>query len=229
MLNNAACALACSCKSSMSSTLPSGLSCLRCTRRSALSRCFCWRVCSFWRLVNVDRPRGIPSLPISIVSYRQFLIVSLYGRPASRATRRIFPWLPREGVAEHAQPAKSSPAKLQQRNLPARLARLARVSLVIIASPSSSTTTAAKALSAAPAALGTIRLRFRFVDGQRAPPQLGSVQRRNGLFRLARIGHFHKPETARPPGFPVGDDAHFFHRSVSLEQSAQFCFGCAVG
>jgi hypothetical protein len=24
-----------------------------------LSRCFCWRVCSFWRLVKVDLPRGI--------------------------------------------------------------------------------------------------------------------------------------------------------------------------
>src|ERR1700722_3975910 len=135
------------------------------------------------------------------------------------------PGLPREGVAEHAQPAKSSPAKLQQRNLPARLARLGGTSLGIIASPPA----AAKALSAAPAALGTIRLRFRFVDGQRASPQLGSVQRRNGFFGLARIGHFHKPETARPSGFPVGDDAHFFHRSVSLEQSPQFSFGCAVG
>ena len=64
---------ACLCNSSKSSSLespgvPEGSS-LRWMRRSALSRCFCWRVCSFWRLVKLDRPRpGIPNLQSSILA-----------------------------------------------------------------------------------------------------------------------------------------------------------------
>jgi hypothetical protein len=128
--------------------------------------------------------------------------------------------------SENAEPQKLC-RKIQPQNLPARLAWLARMSLVIIAS-ASPTTTAAKPLSAA-AALGAVCFRFRLVDGQRASAQLRSIQCRNGLLGLAGIGHFHKPETARPPGFPVSNDTHFFHRSVRLEQRAQFRFRRAVG
>src|SRR5262249_37896857 len=68
-LNNAACAAACSCSSAISSRLlRSAFSCFRWLLRSALSRCLCCRVCSFWRFVKVDRPLGIPSSkpPVSI-------------------------------------------------------------------------------------------------------------------------------------------------------------------
>src|SRR5438067_12773040 len=43
----------------MSSAGLSGFVSLRSVLRRALSRCFCWRACSFWRLLNVDRPLGI--------------------------------------------------------------------------------------------------------------------------------------------------------------------------
>src|SRR5579863_5169608 len=66
--NRAACSAACLCNSSRSSSfesldVPKGSSVLRWVRRSALSRCFCWRVCSFWRLVKLDRP--LPGIPVS--------------------------------------------------------------------------------------------------------------------------------------------------------------------
>src|SRR5262249_3941907 len=67
---------ACSRSSAISSTLPStGFSCLRWFLRSALSFCLCCRVCSFWRLVNVDRPLGIP-IP-------HFLFAARRARPAT--------------------------------------------------------------------------------------------------------------------------------------------------
>src|SRR5438445_6469161 len=77
--NSAACASACSRNSRISSTLPSVFSCFRWFLRSALSRCFCCRACSFCRLVNVDRPLGIHNPPcvfvdlwLAICSVRQF-------------------------------------------------------------------------------------------------------------------------------------------------------------
>jgi len=65
MWNRAAWASACFRNSSISSTTTSGLSSLRWLLRSAFSRCFCCRACSFWRLLNVDRPRGI-AIPLDI-------------------------------------------------------------------------------------------------------------------------------------------------------------------
>jgi hypothetical protein len=97
---------------------------------------------------------------------------------------------------------KPQPEENPAGNLPARFAGLTGVSLVVIASASTTTAAAAKPLSAA---LGPVSLWLRLVDGQGAAPQLCSVQCRNSLLGLSGIGHFHKPEAARPPSFPVSD------------------------
>ena len=82
-LKSAACSAACLRSSAISSTLPgTGSSCFLKLRRSALSRCLCCRVCSFWRFVNVDRPLGICSPPHRFI-HRSQGMVSL--------TRRAFP------------------------------------------------------------------------------------------------------------------------------------------
>src|SRR5437588_4427839 len=79
-------------------------------------------------------------------------------------------------------------------NLPARFARLTRMSLIVVST--AATTTTAKSLPAASAAARRIGLRFRFIDFQRPAGQFGSIQRRNGFVRFRRIGHFHKGEAA---------------------------------
>src|SRR5450755_2336371 len=117
------------------------------------------------------------------------------------------------------QPAAST----KPEPLPARFPWLPRVALIIIAPASTApTTTAAKLLppTTAPAASRTIRLRLRFVDLQRAPTQLGSIQRRDGLIGFRRICHFDKPETSGASRLTVGHDADFFHRTVSLENGS---------
>jgi hypothetical protein len=72
---SAACAAACSCNSARSSLGLSVFACFRSFLRRALSLCRCCRACSFWRLLNVDRPLGIivpqftsPSTPAATMS-----------------------------------------------------------------------------------------------------------------------------------------------------------------
>src|SRR5579872_728036 len=59
ILKSAACSAALARSSASSSNCPSGRSCLRRFLRSAFSRCFCMRACSFCRFVDVDLPLGI--------------------------------------------------------------------------------------------------------------------------------------------------------------------------
>jgi hypothetical protein len=115
----------------------------------------------------------------------------------------------------------------ETRKLPALFARLPSVTLIVIASTAATTT---KSLSAAAAPTSwPVRLRLRFVDLQRASAQLRPIQRSYRLVRFRGIRHLHKSETARPAGLPVGHDAHFFHRTMSLEYGPQLGLGCAVG
>jgi hypothetical protein len=100
---------------------------------------------------------------------------------------------------------------------------------------STATTTTAKASASATtetssttASPGTVRLRLRLIDLQRSSPQLGSVQGGNGFFGFAGVSHFHERKAARATGFPVGDQADFFHGSVGLEKAAELGFGGAV-
>src|SRR2546430_15871886 len=96
------------------------------------------------------------------------------------------------------------------RKLPARFARLACMTAIVIAPA----TAAAKALAAAfwPVSLG-----LGFVDGQRSSAQIGSVQGRDGLIGLAGIRHLHKTETAGAACLPVRYEGDFFHSAVRLK------------
>src|ERR1039458_6784894 len=178
-------------------------------RRSALSRCFCWRVCSFWRLVKLDRPR--PGIAIS----NRF---SLIERPLSGYKPPLILRRSRRGW-------KSRPFKTSREPLPAGFAGLTRVPLVIVAAAAASAT---EALSTASAAARRVGLRFRFVDLQGAAAEFGSIQRRYRLVRFRRIGHLDEAEAAGAAGFAVGDNADFLDCAMRLKQAAQLWFGGAV-
>ncbi len=91
---------------------PDGSS-LRWMRRSALSRCFCWRVCSFWRLVKLDRPRpGIPNLQSSISAIAA-------------------------GALHFGQVQTAAPNPQEWRPLPAGFPGLACVALIVVAAAAS--------------------------------------------------------------------------------------------
>jgi hypothetical protein len=110
-------------------------------------------------------------------------------------------------------------------DLPAWLARLARMTLIVVAASAAGASTA-RALPAAATATKTlatawaIGLRLSLVDLERATAKFGSVQGRNGLFGFAGVGHFDEGESTRPSGFTVRDHADSFDGSVGLEQIA---------
>src|ERR1022692_4174203 len=211
MWNRAACSAACFCNSIRSSSLesleaPNGSSVLRWLRRSALSRCFCWRVCSFWRLVKLDRPR--PGIPVSHCQFLQIAGcrpgISLQVQ-SSRHNRvsSLFCWL---------------------FVLPAGLAGLARVALVVVATAA---TSAAKTFSTT-AAAWSIRLWFCFVDLQCSAAQFRAIQGSDRLVGFCRIGHFHKGKAPRTAGFTVRNDADLLDCAMRLKHAAQLGFRGAV-
>jgi hypothetical protein len=103
------------------------------------------------------------------------------------------------------------------------------VPLIVVAPTTASTPTTPKSLSTpAAAALGTVGFGLRFIDLQSASAQFLPVQSRHGLIGFRGIGHFHKPESPGAASLPISHDAHFFHRSVSFENRAQFRFGSAM-
>lgn len=110
------------------------------------------------------------------------------------------------------------------RELPAWFAGLSGVAAVVV--PAAASAAATKALSTVPGPFG---LRLGLVDLQGPSAELSSVQRRDGLVGFAGVRHFHKCEAARATGFAVSDEVDLFHRSVFLEDVAQFGFGGAVG
>ena len=56
----------------------------------------------------------------------------------------------------------------------------------------------------------TARLRASFVHIEGAAIQFGSIQLRNSLLRVLRIGHFDESEPAGLTGVPVRDDIDLF-------------------
>jgi hypothetical protein len=121
------------------------------------------------------------------------------------------------------------------RKLPARFARLACVSLIIVpassATAATATTAAAKSLpaTASTTAPRTVCLWLRLIDLQSASTKLRSVQCRDCFISFSGIRHFHKSESASASRFAVGHDAYFFHRAVCFKHRPQLGLGCAVG
>ena len=94
---------------------------------------------------------------------------------------------------------------------------------IVIATASS---TATEPLAAAPWALGP---RLRLIDRQFAATEFASIECRDGLLGLARVGHFHKSEPSRATRLPVCYKADLLDGTVCFESGSQFRFGCAVG
>jgi hypothetical protein len=114
-----------------------------------------------------------------------------------------------------AVPAKSRIRK----NLPARFARLARMTLIVIAS--ASTTSAAKALATATTtASRTVGFWLGLIDRQRPSTQIRAVQGCNRLVGLSGIFHFNKSETPLATGVAVGDEGDLFDCAVRFENIA---------
>jgi hypothetical protein len=105
--------------------------------------------------------------------------------------------------------------------LPAGLARLTRMALIIVATAPASTAKPFPTTSAA----RRIGLRFRFIDLQRPPTHLSAIQRRDCLVSFRRIGHFHKSEASRAAGLAIRNDADPLDGAMRLESAAQFGFG----
>jgi hypothetical protein len=112
-----------------------------------------------------------------------------------------------------AQPAKAR--RCIMTILPARFARLAWVTTVVIAPPSAAP--AAKTLSAA---FRTVRFWFRFVNGQRSSTQFRTIEGRDRFIRRVGIGHFYECEPSRPARIPIRNQAHLVDCAVRLEHIA---------
>jgi hypothetical protein len=117
--------------------------------------------------------------------------------------------------------------------LPTRFARLASMALIVIASAAATATAAAsatgtpKALSTA--AAGLVSLGLGFIDLQSAATEFRPVQRRDGLFGFAGVGHLNKRKSARASGLAISDHVDGVHLSMRREQIAQLRFGGGVG
>jgi hypothetical protein len=102
------------------------------------------------------------------------------------------------------------------------------MSTVVIA-PTAAASAAKTLPSTTTAASRAIRLWLGLVDGQGASPQIGSVERCDGLVGFTSISHFYKPKPTGLARISVGDEGNFFDRTVWLEDISQLGFGCAVG
>jgi hypothetical protein len=77
-------------------------------------------------------------------------------------------------------------------------------------------------VSTATASALHFRASFIYIEG--ASADLASVERSDCFVSLFCIGHFHKSETARAAGVPIGHDADAIHLSMRSEQLPQFVF-----
>jgi hypothetical protein len=84
------------------------------------------------------------------------------------------------------------------------------------------TTTVATAASGAAAAAAAV---LRFVDPEAAAPEVATIERLDGGIRVRAFAHFHEGEPSRPTGFPIRDDAHLVHCTVTLEELTDFVLG----
>ncbi len=113
--------------------------------------------------------------------------------------------------------------------LPTRLARLPRVSAIVVATAAATTTasTAAAAEPASAAAARTIRLRPRFVHGQRTPAVRVSVESGDCRLGFIVVRHLHEAESTGPPCVTVRYHCYAFDCSVRLEKLTKVSFGRA--
>ena len=68
----------------------------------------------------------------------------------------------------------------------------------------------------------TAKFRASFVHVEGAAIQFGSIQLRNGLLRVLRIGHFDESEAAGLTGVPVRDDIDLFDIAELGKSREQF-------
>jgi hypothetical protein len=78
---------------------------------------------------------------------------------------------------------------------------------LVAPTPSASTPSTRKSSSATAVSTATGLLRTRFVDLKFAAFDIHAIEFADGLCRVDFGPEFDEPETARPAGFPVGDDA----------------------
>jgi hypothetical protein len=150
------------------------------------------------------------------------------------------------GLRHREWDGTSTPIPLPSEVLPAWLSRLARVTLIVVASTAtarraSTTPTGASTAptrSSTPTAAGTataaetsaaLGLGTRFIDVQCTATEFLAVEGRNGLLSLGGVGHFYESKPARTPGVTVRNNTDLVDFSVGLKQSPQLGFGCAVG
>jgi hypothetical protein len=93
------------------------------------------------------------------------------------------------------------------------------------ATAASTTSSAAAAISTIAASAGTaLSLRTRFINIERAPAQLRSVQCRDGFLSVFVARHLNESETTRTSRLAICKNAHTIDLSVGLEQLTQFIF-----
>src|SRR5438045_1212911 len=112
------------------------------------------------------------------------------------------------------------------RDLPARLSRLPRVTMIVI--PSSAAGVSSSASAKALAAAWTVRLRLGFINLKGSAAEFGTVQCCNSLLSFTRIRHFDECKTARTSGFPIRHHADLVNLAVCLEETAQLGLGGAM-
>jgi hypothetical protein len=111
------------------------------------------------------------------------------------------------------------------------------MALVIVASataatgtPAATRTPTAAGTSATRPATRTAAIGFGtgFVDIQRPPAYFFSIQRRDGFFGFAGVGHFYECKSSGTAGVTIGDYADLVDFAVGFEQSPQLGFRGAV-
>jgi hypothetical protein len=110
--------------------------------------------------------------------------------------------------------------------LPAWLARLACVTLIVIATTAAAA--AAETLSPASATAWRIGFGFRFVNLQRATSQVCAIQGGDRLVGFSGISHFDKSKAAGAAGFTVRNNADTLDCAVRLKQATKLGLGSAV-
>jgi hypothetical protein len=88
---------------------------------------------------------------------------------------------------------------------------------------------ASSATSSSCPAVCALFLGTRFVDDERPSTHLRTVQRRNGFLCFLSGRHFHKPESSRLTGIPIGNHFCGLHRTILGEQLTELLFGGGIG
>jgi hypothetical protein len=127
------------------------------------------------------------------------------------------------GLSPEAFPARSSAGLV------------ATAAAATVATAAAAVATAATAAAAAAAAAATVATTtaaaaaaaavLRLVDPEAAATEVATIERLDGGIRVRAFSHLDEGESSRPTGFPVRDDAHLVHCTVSLEELTDFVLG----